>query len=55
MTFDNILTTVLTGLFWVLLAILIYELLRWAGRAVARKRAQAMWPEPHHARPKAPE
>ena len=36
----ELLTTILTGLFWVLVAVLVFELLRWAGRAVAHKRAR---------------
>ena len=42
---EDILPTIFAGLFWVLVAVLVYALLRWAGRAVARKRARLVgWP-----------
>ena len=45
MTIVNFMFWLTIGFFGIIVAILTYELLRWAGRAVARKRAQLIEPD----------
>lgn len=45
LTILNILAWFLCALMWVCLAVLVYELLRWTGRAAARKRARLVEPD----------
>ena len=42
LTLLDVLGWLFTGIVWACLAVLVYELLRWAGLPVARKLAQAM-------------